>query len=566
MRKTSAVSAAPVRLRRWQREALEQYVETNPKDFLASATPGAGKTTFALTLAQRLMAAKIVDQIIVVAPTDHLRTQWAVAAEKAGILLDPTLKNANATVPDFAQGYVTTYAQVAGNPLVHRRRVELKRSLVILDEVHHAGDGLSWGEAVLEAFTPATRRLCLTGTPFRTRPEEQIPFVRYEIENEELICIPDYLYSYSDALADRVVRPVVFAAYSGVSRWRDSAGQVLAASLSEAGSKKTEDAAWRTALNPRGKWIPHVIAAADARLTDLRDSGMPDAGALMLATDQESAKAYAKLIKQVTGHTAVVAVSEDPQSSKKIARFANGTSRWIVAVRQVSEGVDIARLACLLYATSYRTSLFFAQAIGRVVRARGPHESATVFLPAVRPLLEHAAAMEAERARGTKLRKAKEEELLGEGDGMGGVEDKEGSATIEALDAEAEFAHVLASGRAITEFDELDADEANYLGLPGLFTPEQTAALLAARDAELRKQQTQILIADGEGNPSSWQTIADLRREVHSLVGQFAARTKNPHAKIHVAVREAVPGPPSSVADLDILERRRDWLLAKLHR
>jgi len=564
MQKKSVVSQGPVRLRRWQREALDQYIEANPKDFLASATPGAGKTTFALTLAQRLMAAKIVDQVVVVAPTDHLRTQWAVAAENAGIMLDPTLKNANATVPAFAQGYVTTYAQVAGNPLVHRRRVELKRSLVILDEVHHAGDGLSWGEAVLEAFSPATRRLCLTGTPFRTRPEEQIPFVRYEIENEELICLPDYLYSYSDALADRVVRPVVFAAYSGVSRWRDSAGQVLAASLSEAGSKKTEDAAWRTALNPRGKWIPHVIAAADARLTDLRDSGMPDAGALMLATDQESAKAYAKLIKQVTGHTAVVAVSEDPQSSKKIARFAKGTSRWIVAVRQVSEGVDIARLACLLYATSYRTSLFFAQAIGRVVRARGPHESATVFLPAVRPLLEHAAAMESERARGTKLRKAKEDESLDGGDAAS--EEKDGSARIEALDAEAEFAHVLASGRAITEFDELDADEANYLGLPGLFTPEQTAALLAARDAELRKQQTQILIPNEETNASSWQAIADLRREVHSLVGQYAARTKNPHAKIHVAVREAVPGPPSSVADLDILERRRDWLLAKLHR
>jgi len=553
-----------VRLRRWQREALEKYAALQPRDFLASATPGAGKTTFALTLADRLRAAKMIDRIVVVAPTDHLRTQWAVAAEAAGIRLDPTLRNSIAAVPDHVDGYVTTYAQVAMSPLIHRRRVELKRTFVILDEVHHAGDGLSWGDGVSEAFTPATRRLCLTGTPFRTRPEEQIPFVSYAIENDELLCQPDYLYSYAEALADRVVRPVVFAAYSGVSRWKDSAGQVLSASLSEGASKRTEDAAWRTALNPKGKWIPHVIAAADARLTDLRDSGMPDAGALMLATDQAAAKEYAKIIQQVTGHKPVVAVSEDPQSSRKIARFATGTERWIVAVRQVSEGVDITRLACLLYATSYRTPLFFAQAVGRVVRARGPHESATVFLPAVRPLLEHAAAMEQERAQGVRLRN----QALADPnalDPLDAGEREAGSPTIEALDAEAEFAHILASGRAITNYEHLDPDDANYLGLPGLLTPEQTASLLAARDAELRKRNASVLAA-GSGESSSWQVISELRREVHSLVGQYAARTKSPHSGIHLAVRQAVPGPPSSIADRDVLEQRRDWLLAKLAR
>lgn len=560
------VSTPQPRLRKWQRDALNQYFRENPKDFLASATPGAGKTTFALTLAKRLMTDRVVDQVVVVAPTDHLRTQWAEAAQAFGMTLDPTLKNNSAAIPDYAAGYVTTYAQVAGNSLLHRRRVELKRTLVILDEVHHAGDGLSWGDAVREAFGPASRRISLTGTPFRTKPEEQIPFVAYAIEDDEMVCLPDYLYSYADALADRVVRPVVFAAYSGVSRWRDSAGQVLAASLSEAGSKKTEDAAWRTALNPNGRWIPHVIAAADARLTDLRDSGMPDAGALMLATDQESAKAYAAIIKKVTGHTAVVAVSEDPNSGKKIARFAKGTERWIVAVRQVSEGVDIARLACLLYATSYRTSLFFAQAVGRVVRSRAPHESATVFLPAVRPLLEHAAAMESDRARGTKLRQAR----LAEGpddaaDGLTEDDVERLGSSIEALGAEAEFAHVLASGRAITEFDSLDPDEANFIGLPGLLTPEQTAALLAARDAELRKRQATLVMDTGEQS-APWLLIADLRREVHGLVGQLAARWRKPHATIHVAVREAVPGPASSVADKETLEKRRDWLLSKLHR
>ena len=38
-------------LRAWQTAALEQYFADEPRDFLAVATPGAGKTTFALSVA-----------------------------------------------------------------------------------------------------------------------------------------------------------------------------------------------------------------------------------------------------------------------------------------------------------------------------------------------------------------------------------------------------------------------------------------------------------------------------------------------------------------------------------
>ena len=71
-----------------------------------------------------------------------------------------------------------TYAGVAVNPLAMRIRTERFKTLVILDEVHHAGDALSWGEGVREAFEPATRRLALTGTPFRS-DVNPIPFVTY---------------------------------------------------------------------------------------------------------------------------------------------------------------------------------------------------------------------------------------------------------------------------------------------------------------------------------------------------------------------------------------------------
>ncbi|MGH3495748.1 MAG: DEAD/DEAH box helicase, partial [Sciscionella sp.] len=214
-------SGAP-RLRAWQRAAVADYEAQNPRrDYLVTATPGSGKTTFALTLAARLLDRRAIDRVIVVCPTDHLRTQWADAAARAGIPLDAALSNATGPVRPDLVGYVTTYAQVAGKPALHSARSTSRRSLVILDEVHHAGDGLSWGEAVATAFEQAARRLCLTGTPFRTRPDERIPFVRYEPLADPgggWCSSADYAYGYREALRDGVVRPVVFAAYTGTSR------------------------------------------------------------------------------------------------------------------------------------------------------------------------------------------------------------------------------------------------------------------------------------------------------------------------------------------------------------
>lgn len=554
-------------LRQWQREALDRYRETHPSDYLVSATPGAGKTTFALTLAIELLEARAISRVVVVVPTDHLRTQWADAAAARGLTLDPKLKNADGPVRKGTLGYVTTYAQVASHPMLHRARTENARTLVILDEIHHAGDGLSWGEAVSEAFQPAARRLSLTGTPFRTKPEERIPFVRYEEADDGLLSLADYSYGYREALSEAVVRPVVFAAYSGTSRWMNSAGEVLSASLTDAGTKAAEEAAWRTALDPSGEWIAHVVAAADARLTDVRESGIPDAAGLMLATDQETARAYAKVVKKVTGHAPVVVVSDDPRSGKRIEAFTRGTDRWIIAVKQVSEGVDIARLAVCIWACSFRTPLFFAQAVGRVVRARNPRETATVFLPAVRPLLALAASMEEERNHVVSTPKAEDDlDALAR---LERVETEAGSSEFTPLGAEAEFAHVLHSGRAIVADRDLSVEDEDYLGLPGLLTPEQTAALLATRDAEMKRARAATLFDEMDDalapdQDPTWRDLDLLRREVHGLVGQWAGRTGRTPAQAHIEIRKAVPGPGSAKASWDVLVARRDYLLGKV--
>ncbi len=555
-------------LRAWQRDCLAAYRAAAKRDFLITATPGAGKTTMALTLALELLGTRAVDRVVVVCPTDHLRTQWAHAAAAMGVDLDPTLSNDVGPVREGYLGYVATYGQVAAKPLLHRRRVEARRTLVILDEVHHAGDGLSWGEAVFDAFDPARRRVCLTGTPFRTRADERIPFVTYEPDDdaEGLRSVADHGYGYRQALADGVVRPVVFAAYTGVSRWRNSAGEVVAASLSEPSTRAVEAAAWRTALDPRGQWVPHVIAAMDERITHQRESGMPDAAGLVLASDQDDARAYAAVVESVTGEAPALILSDDPRASEKIAEFAGSQQRMAVCVRMISEGVDVVRASCLAWMTSYRTPLFFAQAVGRVVRARGDHESATVFLPAVRPLLALAAELESERNHVTPGPPPSSDEL-----DLPEREPREagGAGGWEALHAEAEFAHLLHGGRAVLPGSRpLTEDDSDFLGLPGLLSPEQMAELLSARDAEHRKRAARSTAPSDVAPPADapmWEAAARVRREINHLVARRAASSGRPHAAVHAEVRKAVPGPPSAAADLVVLTARHEYLLGLVH-
>jgi len=205
-------------LRSWQRDAYQAYFRTPRRDFLLVATPGAGKTAYALTIAAELLARRQIAAVTVVTPTEHLKHQWSRAAHALRIPLDPAYRNAQGGASADFTGVAVTYAQVAAHPALHRQRTLNRRTLVIFDEIHHAGDALSWGEAVREAFEPAKRRLGLTGTPFRS-DANPIPFVTYTEEADgSRRSASDYVYGYGPALEDCVVRPVIFLAYCAAGK------------------------------------------------------------------------------------------------------------------------------------------------------------------------------------------------------------------------------------------------------------------------------------------------------------------------------------------------------------
>lgn len=501
-----------------------------------------------------------------VAPTEHLKHQWAQSAARAGIALDSRFSNATGGTSGDYHGVVVTYAQVASHPSRHRVRTENRRTLVILDEIHHAGDAKSWGDATAEAFGDATRRLALTGTPFRS-DDSQIPFVTYEPGEGGLPqSRADHTYGYAEALADGVVRPVVFLAYSGEAHWRDSAGEEYTARLGEPLSAEHTARAWRTALDPAGDWISAVLRAADTRLRQLRSTGMPDAGGLVIATDQERARDYAELLEHISGERPAVVLSDDPSSSDRIGEFANSTQPWMVAVRMVSEGVDVPRLAVGVYATSASTPLYFAQAIGRFVRARKPGETASVFLPSVPVLLDLAAQLELQRdhiiGKPHREKNALDDELLVDANKQKDEPGEEERAFV-ALAADAELDQLIYDGNSFGTATIAGSDEeADYLGIPGLLDADQMRALLRERQSKQVSERSAAAaepsahVATATERVATADRLGELRRELNSLVAMHHHRTGKPHGVIHGELRRECGGPPTALATADQLAER----------
>ncbi len=568
------------RLRAWQVEALERYRAVGARDFLAVATPGAGKTTFALRVAHELLEQRVISHIVVVAPTEHLKVQWAEAAARVGIQLDPGLGGSarRGRCRSF-DGQVSTYAGVAMRPHHYEQVCTSRHTLVILDEIHHAGDARSWGQACAQAFAPATRRLALTGTPFRS-DKNPIPFVRYEPAGRDATGAPllqshaDYTYGYAQALRDQVVRPVLFLAYGGDMRWRTKAGEVLDAALGQPLTKDVTAQAWRTALDPQGEWIAAVLRSADARLTQVRRH-IPDAGGLVIATNQTQARAYARLLAAISGQQPTVVLSDDAGASARIEAFTDSDTRWMVAVRMVSEGVDVPRLAVGVYATATSTPLFFAQAVGRFVRSRRRGELASVFLPTVPIILSHATLLERERhhvlgasaSSGEGELWALEDALLAAAQGSADHPD-ELTGQFEALASAAQFDHVVFDSHqfGLTAAPHSD-DERDYLGLPGLLEPDQVTDLLRER------QRRQLARADRESRRARepepvalHRALATQRKQLNTLVAQYARVKGVPHSHVHADLRRHCGGPPLAQATTEQVQTRidavRSWLAA----
>ncbi len=378
-------------LRAWQRHALDRLAGWREGPFLISAAPGAGKTRPALELAGDLLSKGVAGRIVVLCPTTPLTRQWAAAAAVLGVQLQPDARGPHP--PRDFHGVAVTYARVASDPGGWAAKVSAD-TLVIVDEAHHLGEDLAWGAGFLRAFASARRWLLLSGTPFRS-DATPIPGVRYDAEG---LVVPDVSYTYAEAVADGVCRPVAFVTFDGTLSWR-SGEDVIESSFETVLSAREASRRYRTAIStelPDG--LPRILREADAKLRTLRAAGHRDAGGLAVAADATHARRVAKLLGDVTGRPPLVVLHTEANAARKLADFRGSREPWIVAVNMVSEGVDIPRLRVGVYATAAKTPLIFRQIVGRFVRTIPGREAepSWLYLPAEQTLRGHAAEIETE--------------------------------------------------------------------------------------------------------------------------------------------------------------------------
>jgi superfamily II DNA/RNA helicase len=277
---------------------------------------------------------------------------------------------------------------------------------------------------------------------------------------------------------------------------------------------------------------------------------------MIIASDQTAARAYAELLTTLTGEAPTIVLSDDKGSSDRITAFSQGTSRWLVAVRMVSEGVDVPRLAVGVYATSASTPLFFAQVIGRFVRSRRPGETASVFLPSVPTLLELASELEAQRNHVLGKPHRESDGEFDEYDEKTKSEPSELDNGFEMLGADAELDQVIFDGSSFGTATPAGSDEeADYLGIPGLLDSTQMRDLLRRRQEEQLDKRT----AAGGTLPVVSTThgqLREIRKELNALVTLAHHRTGKPHGWIHNELRRICGGPVVAAANSEQLAAR----------
>jgi superfamily II DNA or RNA helicase len=543
--------ADPTSLRAWQHLALERLADWRDGPFLISAAPGAGKTRPALELAKRLLAQRAVSRVAVLCPTTPLTRQWASTAATLGVQLQPDAPGARP--PRDFHGVAVTYARVASDPRGWAGQVA-PDTLVILDEAHHLGEDLAWGTGFQQAFAAAPRRLLLSGTPFRS-DATPIPGVLYDAER---LAIPDVSYTYAEAVADGICRPVTFVTFDGTLSWR-SGEDVIESSFETVLTAREASRRYRTAIStelPDG--LPRILREADSKLRALRAEGHRDAGALAVAADATHARRIAKLLTEATGRAPLVVLHTETRASQKLAAFRDSRDPWIVAVNMVSEGVDIPRLRVGVYATAAKTPLIFRQIVGRFVRTLPgrPPEPSWVYLPAEPVLCGHAGEIEHE------LRRALRDPALDLEEGLEEPPERrasEPSPQAEFVPLSAEFAPQMtlfgpAPGAGAGVRVSLPAAPGVGAGVnPGVGVVASAPAAPTVPEAPAPP-------------PAAFERRADLRAERSRLVADLHRRDGRSHREINAWLNRAVGVDRVESATIPQLERSIAALVKELTR
>lgn len=564
-------------LRRWQEKAKELVVEryrTGADTAMIAACPGAGKTTFSISLVQDPEFASESDVTVVVVPSRALKRQWRKAFDRVGIGAKDDISN---DVLERRAAYteelmfdpekpvqVFTYSQISSNPEIFRILCARHKVIAIFDEVHHADDDAKFGNALVVAFEDAVFKLSLSGTPFNTKGGRlafcDIVKTTDDQGRDLNKTLVDFEYSYGQALqatgAEQdpfVVRPVQFVRWNGVAKWKSIdtvTGQET--EHSSTGARKSDPLSPMVEMD--GDYPKKMIDAALQKLADIRQSHSK-AGMLITAMSREHCEEIVQYL-QSRGVRDVTAIMHDtPNASTEIERWEKSNERVLVAIKMISEGVDIKRLRVGVYLSNVLTQMFFIQFIGRFVRwddSLTATQFASVFVPEHVTLIRY--ALEIERMV------TEAEDQIGNGDGADKDELPPSTKIRFGLSSDANFHGLIESAESMSKTRaEVMADVLGSLNLRGKITEAVAEKIIDAwgkRDPGYQPQ------AEAEAKPPESSKSKENDRLVTAIVAAsekggsgWTFSTVNAYANSAVGIARKDSLTPDS-----ILEKRLEVL------
>ncbi|CAH1601439.1 Diguanylate cyclase [Vibrio jasicida] len=362
-------------LRQWQVECSEKAIQKfreNQQHFFCQATPGAGKTVLAATVASRLLNNDMVDLVLCFSPSltvsDGIKKTFSQ-------ILNCTFNGGLGSI-----GQSLTYQSIQFLNDDFWKVLRNHRVFVVFDEIHHcSGSELEnanvWGQQVLTKIQElATYTLAMSGTPWRS---DSLPIVMSEYSNPEGQVLVDYQYSLKRAIVDKVCRApkLVLVDNEHLSVISDEKIESFSSILEMLRQTKIS---YQSVIHNQ-KALEYLLGLGCKKLAEIRTES-PNAGGLVVASSVQHAQSVQKILTQKYYQTVSIVTYRHEEPLAEIERYRQSNAQWIVSVGMISEGTDIPRLQVCCHVSSVKTELHFRQVLGRILRVNeGINQEAWLF-------------------------------------------------------------------------------------------------------------------------------------------------------------------------------------------
>ncbi|CAE6879619.1 Type III restriction enzyme [Vibrio sp. B1FIG11] len=377
-------------LRQWQIECAEKAIQkfrANHQHFFCQATPGAGKTVLAATVASRLLSDDLIDLVLCFSPSltvaDGIKRTFSQT-------LNCTFNGGLGSI-----GQSLTYQSIQFLNDEFWQTLRNHRVFVVFDEIHHCSgsdfeNANVWGQQVLAKIQGlATYTLAMSGTPWRS---DSLPIVMSEYSDPEGKLLVDYQYTLRQAIVDKVCRvpKLVLVDSEHLSVSNDEKEESFSSILEMLKQTKTS---YQSVIHNQ-EAMEYLLGLGCNKLAELR-SQSPNAGGLVVASSVQHAQTIQKILSQKYSQSVSIVTYRHEEPLAEIERYRQSDAQWIVSVGMISEGTDIPRLQVCCHMSSVKTELYFRQVLGRILRVNSAaNQQAWLYTFAEQSLIEFSERIE----------------------------------------------------------------------------------------------------------------------------------------------------------------------------